>query len=34
VLGLIANAFVRPLADRWFMTDEEVAGTSNIAATP
>jgi MFS family permease len=25
VFGLIANAFVRPLADRWFMTDEEVA---------
>ncbi|WP_159949434.1 OFA family MFS transporter [Rhizobium sp. 18065] len=25
LLGLIANAFVRPLADKWFMTDEEVA---------
>ena len=25
VLGLIANAFVRPLADRWFMKDDEVA---------
>ena len=25
VFGLIANAFVRPLADRWFMTDEAVA---------
>ncbi|EHS53025.1 major facilitator superfamily MFS_1 [Rhizobium sp. PDO1-076] len=25
LLGLIANAFVRPLADKWFMTDDEVA---------
>ncbi len=25
VFGLIANAFVKPLADRWFMTDEQVA---------
>lgn len=24
-LGLIANAFVRPLSDKWFMRDEEVA---------
>jgi hypothetical protein len=24
-LGLIANAFVRPLSDKWFMSDEEVA---------
>ncbi|EYR82125.1 MFS transporter [Shinella sp. SUS2] len=24
-LGLIANLFVRPLADKWFMSDEEVA---------
>jgi len=25
VLGLVANALVRPLADKWFMKDEEVA---------
>jgi MFS family permease len=25
VLGLIANAMVRPLSDKWFMSDEEVA---------
>lgn len=25
VLGLVANAFVRPLSDKWFMSDEEVA---------
>ena len=25
VFGLLANAFVRPLADRWFMKDDEVA---------
>jgi MFS family permease len=25
VLGLIANALVRPLADKWFMSDQEVA---------
>ncbi|MGF9565695.1 OFA family MFS transporter [Neorhizobium sp. JUb45] len=25
VLGLIANSLVRPLADKWFMSDEEVA---------
>ncbi|WP_105404606.1 OFA family MFS transporter [Neorhizobium sp. T7_12] len=25
VLGLIANALVRPLADKWFMSDHEVA---------
>ena len=25
VLGLIANTFVRPLSDKWFMKDEEVA---------
>ncbi|KQR30212.1 MFS transporter [Rhizobium sp. Leaf155] len=24
-LGLIANAFVKPLSDKWFMSDEEVA---------
>jgi MFS family permease len=24
-LGLVANALVRPLADKWFMSDEEVA---------
>ena len=24
-LGLIANALVRPLSDKWFMKDEEVA---------
>ncbi|MCC8932950.1 OFA family MFS transporter [Rhizobium sp. 'Codium 1'] len=24
-IGLIANAFVKPLADKWFMSDEEVA---------
>lgn len=24
-LGLIANAFVRPLSDKWFMSDDEVA---------
>ncbi|MFP3637190.1 hypothetical protein, partial [Bacillus sp. SIMBA_033] len=24
-LGLIANLFVRPLADKWFMSDAEVA---------
>ncbi|PVE55417.1 OFA family MFS transporter [Rhizobium rhizogenes] len=24
-LGLIANAFVKPLSDQWFMSDEEVA---------
>ena len=25
-LGLVANLLVKPLADRWFMSDEEVAG--------
>ena len=25
VFGLIANAFVKPLSDRWFMTDEDLA---------
>jgi hypothetical protein len=25
VLGLIANALVRPLSDKWFMSDHEVA---------
>jgi hypothetical protein len=25
VIGLVANALVRPLADRWFMSDAEVA---------
>lgn len=25
VIGLIANAFVRPLSEKWFMSDEEVA---------
>ena len=24
-IGLVANAFVKPLADKWFMSDEEVA---------
>ena len=24
-LGLVANAFIRPLADKWFMSEEEVA---------
>jgi MFS family permease len=24
-IGLVANAFVKPLADKWFMADEEVA---------
>lgn len=24
-LGLVANAFIKPLSDRWFMSDEEVA---------
>ncbi len=24
-LGLVANAFVKPLSDKWFMSDEEVA---------
>jgi MFS family permease len=39
VLGLLANAAVRPLAERWFMRDEEVAaleakGRSAAAASP
>jgi hypothetical protein len=25
VFGLIANALVKPLSDRWFMTDEDLA---------
>ncbi|CAD7042480.1 MFS transporter [Pseudorhizobium endolithicum] len=25
VLGIVANAFVRPLSDKWFMSEEEVA---------
>lgn len=24
-LGLIANSLIRPLSDKWFMSDEEVA---------
>ena len=24
-LGLVANAFVKPLSDKWFMSEEEVA---------
>jgi hypothetical protein len=24
VLGLIANALIRPVAERWFMSDQEV----------
>ncbi len=33
-LGLIANAFVKPLSDKWFMSDEEVASlqAKNAAA--
>ena len=38
VLGLIANSFVKPLPERWFMTDEDVAALqrapSVASATP
>ncbi|WJH41303.1 OFA family MFS transporter [Aliirhizobium terrae] len=36
VLGLIANALVRPLSDKWFMSDEEVASlqAKTAAANP
>ncbi|THV11704.1 OFA family MFS transporter [Rhizobium rhizophilum] len=37
-IGLVANAFVKPLADKWFMSDEEVAAlqakTAAAAAGP
>ncbi|MDQ1195886.1 OFA family MFS transporter [Agrobacterium sp. SORGH_AS 787] len=32
-LGLIANAFVKPLSDKWFMSDEEVASLQAKTAT-
>jgi MFS family permease len=33
-IGLVANAFVKPLADKWFMSDEEVAALqAKTAAT-
>ncbi|GKT19592.1 OFA family MFS transporter [Acidovorax sp. SUPP2522] len=31
VIGLIANLLVRPLADKWFMTDEELAHEKKLA---
>ncbi len=33
VIGLIANAFVRPLADKWFMRPEEVAAMQAKSAS-
>ena len=33
VLGLLANALVRPLSSRWFMSDEEVAALQAKTAT-
>jgi MFS family permease len=31
VLGLIANLLVRPVADRWFMSDQELAAEKQLA---
>jgi len=31
VIGLIANLLVRPVADKWFMTDEELAEEKRLA---
>jgi hypothetical protein len=31
VVGLIANLMVRPLADKWFMTDDELANERPLA---
>ncbi|MEO9341217.1 OFA family MFS transporter [Mesorhizobium sp. SB112] len=33
VLGLIANSFVKPLSDKWYMSDEEVAALQAKTAT-
>jgi len=34
VLGMIANAMVRPVAEKWFMKDEEVAKLQAITSIP
>jgi hypothetical protein len=31
VVGLICNLMVKPLADKWFMTDEELAVEKRLA---
>jgi hypothetical protein len=31
VIGLICNLMVKPLADKWFMTDEELAVEKRLA---
>jgi MFS family permease len=33
-LGFVCNLFVRPLADRWFMKEEEIAAIQTRASTP
>jgi len=30
-IGLVANLLVRPLADKWFMSDEELAREKQLA---